>query len=203
MTDEQAKKPDLKVVPDKDPSAIFDDLAALRTASKLTIKRKTVLVNVSVGKPASNVYVRTHPTLQLENQTVIKDKDGTNDVTYFIPPNMRSHPKLAPRLRRVTLMLTCSWPGNGFSVWPVPEETDFKAWKSENAAAKLAQTVWVQLVWDKEKGDHVVEQAEGKSMPIPTWPTESFEQLLKIAFADLIVDNEDHYYVRRLRGIND
>ena len=62
MTDEQAKKPDLKVVPDKDPSAIFDDLAALRTASKLTIKRKTVLVNVSVGKPASNVYVRTHPT---------------------------------------------------------------------------------------------------------------------------------------------
>jgi hypothetical protein len=40
-------------------------------------------------------------------------------------------------------------------------------------------------------------------MPIPAWPTESFEQLLKIAFADLIVDNEDHYYVRRLRGIND
>jgi hypothetical protein len=49
MADEATKKPDLKVVPNKDPSAIFDDLAALREASKLTVKRKTVLVNAPVA----------------------------------------------------------------------------------------------------------------------------------------------------------
>ena len=44
MADEPAAKPDLKVVSNKDPAAIFDDLATLRKESKLTVKRKTVLV---------------------------------------------------------------------------------------------------------------------------------------------------------------
>jgi hypothetical protein len=202
MADEQAKKPDLKVVPNKDPSAIFNDLAALREASKLTVKRKTVLVNVPVGKPPSNVHFRTHPTLKLENATVIKDEDGTRKKFYFIVPDMRGHPKLAPRLRPVTIMLTCMWPGNGFLLWPVPEKDDFKAWKSEKAAAEQAQSFWTNLVWNPEKADFDVETAEKISIE-PTWPKDTFEQLLKLGFADVIVDNEDHYYVRRLRGIID
>jgi len=199
---DDAKKPDLKVVPDKDPSAIFDDLAALRTASKLTVKRKTVLVNVPVGKPPSNVHFRTHPTLRLENAMVIREKDGTRDVYYFITPDMRGHPKLAPRLRPSTIMLACMWPGNGFLLWPVPEKIDFPSWRSEHKAAELAQADWVQMVWDPDKGDYNVETAENINIE-PTWPKESFEQLLKSGFADVIVDNEDHYYVRRLRGIVD
>jgi hypothetical protein len=202
MADEATKKPDLKVVPNKDPSAIFDDLAALREASKLTVKRKTVLVNVTVGKPPNNVHFRTHPTLKLENATVIREKDGTRDVYYFIPPHMRGHPKLAPRLRQVTIMLACTWPGNGFLLWPVPEKVDFPSWRSERKAAELAQTTWVQMVWDPDKGDYNVETAENINIE-PTWPKGSFEQLLKSGFADVIVDNEDHYYVRRLRGIID
>jgi hypothetical protein len=204
MADDPAKKPDLKVVPNKDPATIFDDLAALRKASKLTVKRKTVLVQVPVGKPPNNVHFRTHPTLQLENATVIKDKEGTRDVYYYIVPDMRGHPKLAPRLRWVTIMLTCMWPGNGFLLWPVSEKTDFPAWKSERKAAEIAQTHWTQMVWNRDKNppDNDVETAENISAE-PTWPKESFEQLLKAGFADLIVDNEDHYYVRRLRGIVD
>ena len=209
MTDEQTKKPDLKVVPNKDPSAIFDDLAALRQASKLTVKRKTVLVNVPVGKPPGNVHFRTHPTLKLENATVIREKDGTRYVYYFITPDMRGHPKLAPRLRPVTIMLTCTWPGNGFLLWPVPEKVEFPSWRSEREAAVLAQTPrpdgtipWVQMVWDPDKTDYNVETAENINIE-PVWPKESLEQLLKTGFADIIVDNEDHYYVRRLRGIID
>jgi hypothetical protein len=202
MSDEATKKPDLKVVSDKDPSAIFDDLAALRKASKLTVKRKTVLVNVPVGKPPNNVYFRTHPALKLENATVIREKDGTRDVNYFITPDMRGHPKLAPRLRPVTIMLTCTWPGNGFLLWPVPEKIDFSSWRSEHKAAELAQTDWVQMVWDPDKGDFNVETTDNIKIE-PAWPKESFEELLKLGFADVIVDNEDHYYVRKLRGIID
>src|SRR5262245_11130793 len=201
---EDAKKPDLKLVPDKDPSSIFDDLAALRKASKLSVKRKAVLVNVPVGKPPNNVHFRTHPTLKLENTTVIREKEGTRDVYYYVTPNMRSHPKLAPRLRWVTAMLACTWPGNGFLLWPVPEDLTFTTWKSERKAAELAQDKWVQMVWDRDKGqgDYLVETAENINIE-PTWPKESFEQLLKTGFADRIVDNEDHYYVRGLRGILD
>jgi hypothetical protein len=209
MTDETAKKPDLKVVPNKDPSAIFDDLAALREASKLTVKRKTVLVNVPVGKPPSNVYFHVHPTSKLENATVIKEKEGTRDVYFYIVPAMRGHPKLAPRLRQVTIMLVCTWPGNGFLLWPVPENLIFPSWKSEQTAADLAQKkdkngkdLWVQMVWDPDKSDYNIETAENIEIE-PTWPKEDFAQLLKTGFADCIVDNEDHYYVRRLRGITD
>jgi hypothetical protein len=202
MTDELAKKPDLKVVPNKDPSAIFDDLAALRNASVLTVKRKTVLVNVPVDKPPNNVHFRTHPTLKLENATVIKEKEGTRDIYYFVVPDMRAHPKLAPRLRPVTITLTCMCPGNGFLLWPVPEKTDFKPWKSEKTAAEQAKTFWMSIVWNAEKSDYDVERAENIKIE-PAWPQENFEDLLKLGFADLIVDNEDHYYVRRLRGIVD
>src|SRR5215472_6607619 len=200
MANDQAKTPDLKVVPNKDPSAIFDDLAALRKASKLTVKRKSVLVNVPVDKPPNNVHFRTHRTQKLEDATVIRDKD--DDVYFFIVPDMRGHPKLEPRLRPVTIMLTCTWPGNGFLLWPVPQKIDFKAWKSEKTAAEQAQNFWTQMVWNSEKNDFNVETAEKIDIE-PTWPKESFEELLKIGFADHIVDNEDHYYVRRLRGIVD
>jgi hypothetical protein len=202
MSDEPAPKPDLKVVSNRDPAAIFDDLAALRKASKVTIKRRTVLVNVPVDKPANNVYFRTHPDLQLEDATVIRDEEGTHKVYYFIVPTMRDHPKLAPRLRYVNVMLVNTWPGDGFLLWPVPAKPDFAAWRSEHAAAQLAQTRWTQLVWNKERADFNVETAENIDKE-PTWPKESFEQLLKLGFADHIVDNEDHHYVRRLRGILD
>ena len=201
MSDEPAPKPDLKVS-SCDPAAIFDDLAALRKASKLTVKRKTILVNVPVDKPPNNVHFRTHPTLKLENATVIKDKDGTSDVFYFIVPDMRDHPKLAPRLRYVTIMLVNTWPGDGYLLWPVPEQLDYPTWRSEHAAAHLGQTDWTQLVWNPERADFNVETAENIDKE-PTRPKEGFEQLLKLGFADQIVDNEDHYYVRRLRGIID
>jgi len=204
MADEEAKKPDLKVVPNKDPSSIFDDLAALRKASKLSVKRKTVLVNVPVDKPPNNVHFRVHPTSKLENTTVIKEKEGTRNIYYYVAPAMRGHPKLAPRLRWVTIILACTWPGNGFLLWPVPENPTFTTWKSERRAAELAEAKWVQMVWDRDKGqgDYLVETAENINIE-PTWPKESLEELLKIGFADCIVDNEDHYYVRRLRGILD
>jgi hypothetical protein len=58
------------------------------------------------------------------------------------------------------------------------------------------------LVWNNERADFDVEPAENIDKE-PTWPKESFERLLKLGFANRIVDNEDHHYVRRLRGIID
>jgi|AmaraimetFIIA100_FD_contig_61_4356621_length_942_multi_2_in_0_out_0_2 hypothetical protein len=202
MSDESAQKPDLKVVPKGDPADIFNDLAALRKASKLTVKRQTVLVNVPVGKPPNNVYFRVHPDIMLEDATVIRDEEGTHKKFYFITPSMREHPKLAPRLRYVTIHLVCTWPGDGILLWPVSAAADFAAWRSEQAAARLAKDKWTQLVWNRDRADFNVETAENIDRQ-PTWPKESFEQLLKLGYADCIVDNEDHYYVRRLRGIID
>jgi hypothetical protein len=58
------------------------------------------------------------------------------------------------------------------------------------------------MVWDPDKGDYNVKTTDNINIE-PAWPKESFEELLKLGFADVIVDNEDHYYVRKLRGIID
>jgi hypothetical protein len=85
----------------RNPTDVFADLDALREKSKLTVKRKVVLVNVSVGRPANNTHFRTNadPDYCLDATVLIDERKAI----YFVVPEMRSHPKIAPRLRNVTL----------------------------------------------------------------------------------------------------
>jgi hypothetical protein len=198
------EKPDLKVV-ESNPSSIFDDLEGLRKAQKLVVQRKAVLVNVAVDRPANNVHFRAHHEWALDDCTVLRDAEGSKRTWYFVAPLMRSHPKLQPRLQRVTLALVCIWPSHIVQLWPVPilGDRDFKVWRSAHRAYELSRAAWVQIVWNEEKADYDVETAEGINH-LPVWPTDkSFEDLLKLGFDDKIIDNEDHPYVRRLRGLTD
>jgi hypothetical protein len=200
------EKPRLEIVNDKPDLAagnVFDDLDALRKASKLTVKRQTVLVNVSVGKPANNSFFRAHPTWYLEDSTIVKD-NGTGDI-YYILPAMRDHPKLAPRLRWVWLTAIAIWPADIMQIWPVPilgGGREFKPWRSARVAYELAREKWVQIVWNETTSDYTVETAEGIDHQ-PYWPDKTFNELLKLGFDGKIIDSEDHPYVRQLRGLID
>ena len=160
--------PKLEVVSEQlkaegNPGSVFDDLASLRKASKLTVQRKAVLVNVAVDKPPNNVYFRCHRELVLDDATVLRDTEGTSRAYYFVVPLMRTHPKLAPRLRKVTLVLTSTWPSGNILIWPVPilAEREFPVWKSARAAYELARDQWVQMVWSEDRSDYLIEIAEG------------------------------------------
>jgi hypothetical protein len=207
MSDEpkapQFQKPDLKVVLKQDPTDIFNDLAALRKATKPTVQRKKLLLNVEVGRPPNSVHFRTHPELKFEAKVILQ-KDGTKRIFYYISPfsKMEEHPKLINRYRPVILMLTYMWPGGDILVWPVPEFIDFKVWKSEREAAMLAQEQWMQLAWNDARADYDVTSAENLKLE-PQWPEESFETILKVAFSGRIIDNADHEYVKELRGVFD
>src|SRR5262245_58960787 len=91
--DDAKPKPDLKVVAaaDGNSTSVFDDLAGLRKAQKLTVQRKTALVNVSVDKPPADTYFRAHPTWILDDATVLKTDSRE---FLFVLPVMRAHPKL-------------------------------------------------------------------------------------------------------------
>ena len=109
MTDNPPPK--LEVVPptakEGNPASVFDDLASLRKASKLTVQRKAVLVNVTVDKPPNNVYFRCHRELVLDDCTVLRDNGRHQSGVLFRRAAACGRiPKLAPRLRRVTLVLT-------------------------------------------------------------------------------------------------
>jgi hypothetical protein len=201
------EKPELKIVEETqkgehNPNTVFENLSELRKAQKLTVQRKTVLVNVAVDKPPNNSYFRVHRDWLLDEATVIKDPDtGTY---YFVVPAMRRYPKITPRLRQVTLAAVSIWPAGTVLIWPVPilGGRDFKAWKSARAAYELAREQWVQIAWAESLSDYVIETAEGIEHD-PMWPDKTFEELLKLGFDGKVIDNEDHPYVRQLRGLLD
>ena len=218
MSDEEVRKPPkielvnssvpAEEVGERNPTSVFDDLESLRKQSKLTVKRKSILVNVTVDKPPNNSYFRVNPDPgMMLDATVLRNAEGTNKTFYYVVPSMREHPKIKPRLRRVTIALVYTWPAGSILLWPVPVLDDrlLKAWKSARRAFELAQEKWTQMVWNEEESDYAIETAEGKDMEdlAPIWPDKTFNELLKTGFDGKVIDNEDHPYVRRLRGILD
>jgi hypothetical protein len=57
------------------------------------------------------------------------------------------------------------------------------------------------MTWDAGLRDYNVEIAENNPQK-PVWPEEPFQTFLKLAFAGRIIDNDNHEYVRQLRGIS-
>jgi hypothetical protein len=200
MSDD-ARKPDIKLVSSSE--SVFDDLEALRKTATLPIKRRVVPVNVSVKKPANNIYFRSHgdPAMALDASILIGG-DGSDDY-YFVAPSMLDHHAFLPRLRRVTIAVTYAWPGGVVGLWPVPkaEETRIACWKSARAAYELSRTQWVQLIWNGERRDYDVAVAEGIATE-PMWPGDlNLKKLLRLGFDGKIIDSPEHPYVLQLRGI--
>jgi hypothetical protein len=194
-----------------DAGSIFDDLASLRKASNVTVKKRTQLPPVRVIEKPKGFYFRTHPDEKGEmtlfcSLVVDKSEDGSGTgALYFIAPQMRSHHLLAARLRYyiLTPIITKS---KVIMLWPVPVpllgQKDYPAWRSCRDAAEKAKTEWVSLVWNEEIRDNQIDFAEG-TIPEPKWPERTLTEWLKEAFADRIVINEEHEFMRRLRGLTD
>jgi hypothetical protein len=135
--------------------------------------------------------------------TLVVDEAGVGKKFYFITPSMRSHITVAPRIRRYSLRVICTHPGGILMLWPVPIlgiGRDFPVWASYNKAAKMAETDWVSMVWSDEHRDYIIGPAEGE-LPEPDYGQRSLTEMLMEGFADGVVDNEEHPFMRRLRGL--
>ena len=200
MADDTPKN--IKLV-ETDPLDVFNDIEELRKTATLKVSRKTVLVNVRVGKPNANTFFRVRPGPEWSLDASVIIGDGGSDDFYFVTPFMLNHSTMLPRLRKVTIAVICSWPGNIAGLWPVPkiEETRIACWRSMRSAYELAQNSWVQLVWNSDKRDYELAVAEGINTD-PVWPADkTFTDLLRLGFTDKIIDSPDHPYVLRLRGL--
>ena len=182
---------------------VFNDLETLRRTATLKVSRRVVPVNVRVGKPANNVYFRCHPDPAMALDASVLLGTGGSDDFFFVAPGMLSYHVVLPRLRRVTIATVYTWPGGAVSLWPVPlpEATRIACWRSARAAYELSKAQWVQLIWNGDRRDYDIATAEGITME-PSWPDDlDFKKLLKLGFADKIIDSPDHSYVLQLRGL--
>ena len=102
----------------------------------------------------------------------------------------------------VTLFTTITRQGV-IHLWPVRLPTPDgrrNIWHhSAMEAAQLAMTRWVRVKANMALGAYEISEA-ASTIPDPTWPPVTFQELLRIAFRHQYVDSINHPVVDRLRG---
>jgi hypothetical protein len=195
-------KPKLQAVPDPEaePSDPFD-LAKLRldpSANDLVSVQK-VLTTVPVRKPRAKAYFRVHPREDYrENFQMIEEDD-----VHFIVSN-HILPDLIGEYVHKTLFTTVD--RNGVvSLWPVrlpfPEEKQNDWWRSAREAAEKGMKVWIRIDSNKNLGAYEIREATSPTLGEPVWPNLSYQELIRLAFRDHLIDSLDHPVIKRLRGL--
>ena len=161
---------------------------------------KKLLRTVPVRKPNPQDFIRVHPSPDYRRSMLCIDlKDDREH--YLV------RPEIAPELVGETVMKTIYTGINRQGVvflWPVtippPDGKTNEWWRSSREAAEIAITRWVRIRADLSLGAYQIYEAEGK-IPDPDWPDLSYQELLRIAFRDRMIDRVDHPVIHRLRGL--
>jgi hypothetical protein len=177
--------------------------AALRLDQSFadTVGVKKLLTTVPVRKPNRQDFVRVHsdPQYRLTPAAIIEVKEDRE--FYLVLPSIAQ--QLAGEFDVRTLFLTINRQGV-VHLWPIklpgPDGKHNEWPRSEAVAAERAMELWVRVTANKSLGAYEVREATGE-LPEPDWPAFSFEEILRIAFRDHIVDRVDHPLVQRLRGM--
>jgi len=185
---------------DKKPSKIdFSKFRISINNTDLPIAEK-VLVNVLVGKPGRQKYVRVNPDNDNKlDCAILKLED--EERKYLVSPHIVQ--VIIQDVKSVILSLAIDRQGNVFlwEVPPIPVEGRENTWnQSQRQIAEMAENKWVRLKSNMSSGSYDAQVAEGE-IPEPIWPTLSFDEILNIAFPPThIIDSLDHPALRKLRG---
>jgi len=161
---------------------------------------KKVLSSVPARKPGRHTFFRVHPhpAYRLETQMLFLRED--REELYLLAPQL--HSILAEELKPALLVTAITRQKNVF-VWPIKlpgDEGRRNEWTaSALKAAETAKTSWVRMSANMELGAYDVVVAQGE-LAEPEWPSESFHDLVLLAFKDRYISTRDHPTVKRLLG---
>jgi hypothetical protein len=178
------------------------DLTRLRldqSFAEMVAVRK-LLTTVPVGKPGKQDFVRVHPGPEYRlDAALIVLKDDRE--TYLVPPPIAC--ELPGEYVLATIYTSINRQGV-VRLWPVrlpvPDGRVIEWHRSEAQAASLAMRNWIRVVPNMSLGANEIFEAAA-SIPDPEWPDLPFQELVRIAFKDKLVDRLDHPVVKRLRGL--
>jgi hypothetical protein len=177
------------------------DITRLRLDQSFTQNGvKKLFTTVPVRKPHKQEFSRVHARSDYRlDAALIVLKDDRE--TYLVPPVI-AH-ELPGECILATIFTAINRQGVVF-LWPVPlpaADGRVMEWhRSQAEAASLAMRSWVRVQANMSLGAYEIFQAAA-SIPDPEWPDLPFQELLRIAFKDKLVDRLDHPVVRRLRGL--
>ena len=180
------------------------NLEALRAAPDLeTVSVEKILTTVPVRRPGKNDFFRVHPgdNFVIDNYVLEHDTDQDR-TTYWVTPNLRD--ALGDHLRKVRLFTCIDKRANVF-LWPakLPTVDGSRAAQSWYAsalqAAEEAKKVWVKIMGNRAIGAYEIIRARG-DLGDPQWSDHSFEDLIKLAFRENLIDSMEHPVIRDLYG---
>ena len=178
------------------------DLKALQLTQDFigTAGVKKQLLTIPVRKPNPQDFIRVHPDEQYRaNLLTIELKDDRE--VYLVTPTL--YAALQGETTCATIFTAINRQGVTF-LWavriPPADAKDNAWWQSSREGAELAMKGWVRVKANMSLGAYETTAAESL-IPEPEWPQQSFQELLRIAFKDRLVDRLDHPLVKRLRGL--
>jgi hypothetical protein len=178
------------------------DLDALRLDQKFaeTAGVKKLLLTVPVHKPKPQDFVRVHPSPAFRADfPVIELKEDRE--TFIVAPGLVGG--LAAEIVPMSLFTAANRQGVVF-LWPVrlpdPNGRQQEWRRSLREAVDTAVGQWVRVKANMSLGAYEVATA-ASAMVEPEWPEATFQDLIKLAFRDRLIDTPDHPVIKRLRGL--
>src|SRR5262245_32620760 len=185
------------------PEADPFDLASLRLSQDFAaaVGVKRLVKTIPVRKPSKEWFVRTHPDPSHRLQTAVLELKEDRETYLVAPglwPELASEATFSPRL----LVTAINRQGVLF-LWPIRlpgADGKIDDWsRSALDAADEAKSRWVRVTANMSLGAYVITVAPGQ-VAEPSWPDITFQETIRIAFRDKMIDTWDHPVLRRLRG---
>jgi hypothetical protein len=162
---------------------------------------KKLLTTVPVRRPNPQDWVRVHPSPEYREAALALIELKEDRETYLLTPPIAK--QLTDECVRATIYTAINRQGV-VHLWPVklPREDGRRVnewYRSSQEAAEMAMQQWVRVKANMSLGAYEIFKSQGV-IPDPEWPTLSFNELLRIAFRDRLVNSFDHPVIGRLRG---
>jgi hypothetical protein len=202
--------PPLRVVPETTTGApeedVFSRAARRRRAptSGLVNLGKKVLTHIPPRKPAPGWHVRTSPDPNMSAVETLFHMKSIDDNYYYIDDKMIEllqglNPKgvvdLSLTLAVTKLDVPFLWV-NGME----DEEGKLNSWHaSTRDVIEVARDTWISVRSEMQSSGYTYRPDDDQSKE-PLWPDLTWAQILRLAFRNYIIRDENHPIVRSLRG---
>jgi hypothetical protein len=177
------------------------DLDALRLPQNFgeSLGVKRLLTRVPVRRPLKTEFFRVRSGESWRLQTMILEIKEEGETYLLLPAVWDAVPEL---LRPAVLHTAIDRRENVFLI-PVPlpgPDGRRNPWhQSLNSAVTKAETNWVRSVANMKQGGYDLYVADG-NIPDPEWPDVTFQELVKTAFRERVIDTIAHPVIQQLLG---
>ena len=160
-----------------------------------------VMLSLDVRRPGPKEYFRVHPDPKYRlDVPLIPHETGLDRSFYWVPPHLRA--VLAEHLV-VYRIYVCSSKRQATFLWaarlPLAGSSGRKWHELAHRCAHEAMRDWGKIKGDHAAGGYSWLLAKTKH-PDPVWTDKPMEELIKLAFADYIIDTLDHLVIKSLEG---